>query len=194
MTYFLDFDRTLFDNDSFQKYLVTLPEWKPFKERMETTTIGVPRDRTLQGGVEREQLWQEIEAWFAAGSFSFQGQELQRFVFPDALTFLEKNGKKSVIVSSGGTDLTFQKAKVTHSGLLNSVSRTIFMPRHVSKGSQIAQVKHEYPPPYFFVDDLTSQLDSAAETCPDVLLYEMRRDGREGSGHYPIIQTLLELP
>ena len=194
MTYFLDFDRTLFDNDAFQKYLVTLPAWKPFKERMEATTIGVSRDHTLQGGVEREQLWQEVEAWFATGSFSFQAQELQRFVFSDVWDFLKNHGTHSIIVTAGGANATFQKAKVEHSGLSASVSRAVFTPRAVTKGAVIAEVKTSYPAPYLFVDDLAAQLDSAAEVCPDVSLYEMRRDGKEGSGRYPTIRTLLELP
>ncbi len=190
MMYFLDFDRTLFDNDAFQKYLGTLDVPHDIEEKLRTV-YAYARDESLDGGDERKRLWIEIEEWFGT-SYDFT-DTLAQFVFPDVLEFLAKHGGEAILVTTARVP-SFHEAKVRSSGIIGHVFRTVYLPKGEGKSGVISELTREFPPPYCFVDDLVPQLDDVHERCPEVALYEMRRDGGQGSGRYATIRSLSELP
>lgn len=193
MTYFLDFDRTLFDFDSFFLDLVEYPALSAMRERA-LEVVKIPRGTSVTHDEKRNKMWEELHALYSSGAFTFTEGSMSRFVFPDARAFLEKHGKDSVIVTKGGLDLEFQKGKVTSSGVETLVARCEYVQRDDSKGELVNILLKEYPGPYLFVDDFDKELASVAELCPEVSLYEIRRDGKPGSGEYAVIRSLEELP
>lgn len=193
MTYFVDFDRTLFDFDSFFLDLVEYPALSALRERA-LEAVKIPRGVDPEHDEKRNRMWEELHTLYARGAFSFSEGSMLRFIFPDAHTFLEKNGKECVVVTKGGLDLAFQKGKVKSSGVETLVARTEYVQRDDSKGKLLKSLLAEYPAPYLFVDDFANELASVAELCPEVSLYEIRRDGMPGSGEYAVIRNLLELP
>lgn len=191
MTYFLDFDRTLFDYESYREYLIALPALAPFRERI--VSLSGKNDPTSTA--KRRELWDELDQWYADGGYKLKTGELERFMFPDALAFLRTHGASSIIVTAGGKSIVFQKDKVESSGVASLVAEIIYLPgRNLSKGPAIRSLCDRYPLPFTFVDDLAEQLDRVRADSPDVVLFEMRRDGKAGSGAYPVIRSLDELP
>lgn len=193
MTYFVDFDRTLFDFDAFFLDLVEYPALRGMKERA-LAVVKIPRGIDVAHDENRNKMWEELHALYSSGAFTFQDGSLSRFVFPDAQAFLEKHGKNSVLITKGGLDLAFQKGKVAASGVETLVARCEYVQRDDSKGQLINSLLSDYPAPYLFVDDFGKELESVAELCPEVSLYEIRRDGKSGSGEYAVIRSLEELP
>jgi FMN phosphatase YigB (HAD superfamily) len=192
MTYFLDFDRTLFDYDTFKTHLETISEWKSFVEsplwRVSPDTLPVPTRE------ERRAFWEEVDRWYAAGGYSFKPEQFRGFLFPDTEKFLAKHGQSSVIVTAGGEDTTYQKDKVASSGVTDLVHEVCLVPgRDISKATFVVELVQRYPGPYVFVDDLPWHLDDVAKALPAVSVYEMRRDGKPGCGRHQVITTLDEL-
>ena len=191
MTYFLDFDRTLFDYETYRGYLIELPEIARFKDRI---LLLSGKDDALSTKKRRE-LWEEIDQWYAEGGYTLKPGELSRFMFPDALDFLRVHGASSIIVTSGGASIKFQKDKITSAGAAGEVAEVCYLSgRSLSKGPKILSLCERYEPPFFFIDDLVEQLDQVAAAVSGVSLFEIRRDGKEGSGRYPVIHSLDELP
>jgi hypothetical protein len=193
MTYFLDFDRTLFDFDAFFLDLVEYPALAGVRERA-LEVVKIPRGVDSVHDEKRNKMWEEVHTLYSSGAFSFEDDALSRFVFPDAKAFLEKHGKNSIVITKGGLDLAFQQGKVISSGVGTSVLRCEYVQRDDSKGELLSSLLREYPAPYVFVDDFGKELESVAELCPEVSLYEIRRDGKPGSGEYAVIRSLAELP
>jgi hypothetical protein len=171
MTYFLDFDRTLFDTERALPYLFAkpacaeLPEGPPLRERAS-----------------------ELDALVQKGTLSFTKGELAPYLFPDAEDFLRTH--ECVIVTAGG--LVWQKMKV-ESALPDSHTPVLYT-NDVPKGLAMQEMLVSSAPPFLFVDDSLLQLDSVAEHTPQVKIFEMRRDGSSGSGKYPVVHSLAELP
>lgn len=193
MTYFVDFDRTLFDFDSFFLDLIEYPALAGIRERA-LEAVKIPRGVDPEHDEKRNKMWEELHTLYSSGVFTFSEGSMSRFVFPDARAFLERHGKESVVVTKGGLDLNFQKGKVVSSGVETMVARCEYVQRDDSKGELIQSLLAKYPAPYLFVDDFGNELASVAESCPEVSLYEIRRDGRTGSGEYAVIRSLEELP
>lgn len=190
MTYFFDFDRTLFDYDSYRTYLINLPGVAPFKERIVSLSGKGDRASTEK----RRELWDELDRWYENGGYQFKPDELSRFMFPDALLFLKAHGHSSVIVTSGGASIKFQTDKVESSGAGAMVAEVRYLPgRSISKGPEILALCERFKEPFAFVDDLVEQLDSVHALIPALALFEIRRDGKPGSGNYPVIRSLDEL-
>ena len=193
MTYFLDFDRTLFDTDAFLPYLANVPELSEFTEAIQTVLL-TGRGESLSSNEERETLWKSINALYEQNHFTFAKGELTQFVYADATDFLKRHGHESIIVTSSGIDNLFQKGKLMSSGIDQLVLDTAFVVAGDPKGPVVLKLMTTYRAPYVFVDDLVAQIDSVAHLSSEVVGYEMRRDGKPGSGRYPVIQTLFELP
>lgn len=193
MTYFVDFDRTLFDFDSFFLDLVEYPALAGIRDRA-LEAVKIPRGVDPAHDEKRNRMWEELHALYSSGAFTFPEGSMSQFVFPDARIFLQKHGKESVVVTKGGLDLAFQKGKVASSGVETLVARCEYVQRDDSKGTLIKNLLVEYPAPYIFVDDFAQELASVAELCPEVSLYEIRRDANPGSGEYAVIRSLEELP
>jgi len=190
MTYFLDFDRTLFDYESYRSYLITLPEFARFKDRI----LLLSGKDDVASTQKRRALWEELDLWYEQGGYTFTPNELARFMFPDALDFLRAHGAGSIIITSGGMSVVFQTDKIKSSGAAEMVAEVRYLRgRNLSKGPEILALCKHYTPPFVFVDDLVEQLDHVATAVSGVSLFEIRRDGKEGSGKYPVIHTLNEL-
>ncbi len=172
-TYFLDFDRTLFDTSSFLSHIIA-------RDGREDIFDSSDVDRAIALNVAAKE-----------GLLSFAPGELFPFMFPDADAFLDANQERSVIVTFGNIPL--QTAKLENV-LANRASLRILYTGEERKGAVVARLAREYPPPWVFVDDKPIELDSVASLCPDAVVYEMRRDGKEGCGRYPVLRSFSELP
>ncbi|MDO8523979.1 MAG: hypothetical protein Q7R74_01990 [bacterium] len=190
MTYFLDFDRTLFDTNAFTRSLISNPACADFRDDIEAA-VTTDRGESTAGGTGRYKLWESLAALCQHGSLTFAPGELAEFVFPDVPVFLKHHGNQSVIVTYGAT--AFLKAKI-ESALAGPLMERVIYTHDREKGIALKGLLQDFPKPYVLVDDLATQLDSVAEHCPEVSLYEIRRDGKEGSGHYPVIHSFAELP
>lgn len=173
MTYFLDFDRTLFDTSAFLRYII---------ER-----DGLERLLPLS----EVEMAAELNTLAADGRLAFAPGELTRFIYPDAEKFLGKNHASSVIVTAGNVAL--QKGKLESTFHEEPIPR-IFYNGDERKGTFIARMIDSYPAPRTFIDDKPMELDSVALHCPEMTLYEMRRDGGAGSGAYTVIRSFDALP
>ncbi len=193
MTYFLDFDRTIFDTESFLPYLAGMPALARLKTSI-NAVLTKGRGTGFSSDDEREELWKTINELYQQGAFEFTDGELSAFVFHDAAEFLKKHGHESVVVTSAGLDNAFQRGKLKSSGVDALVLHTEFVVAGEPKGPAVKSLIGAYPGPYAFVDDLTTQIDSVAHDCPDVALFEIRRDTQDGAGRYTVIESLLELP
>ncbi len=193
MTYFLDFDRTIFNTEVFLPYLADLPALSKFKVAIHMVLVK-GRGRGLSSDAEREELWKTINEMYQEGKFTFGEGELERFVFPDALDFLKKHSNESVVVTSAGVDPYFQEGKLKSSGVSAMVAESVFVVVGGLKGPVVEGLLSKYPGPYVFIDDLIPQIDSVAESCPQVAAYEMRRDTGESSGRYHVLRSFSELP
>ncbi len=189
MTYFLDFDRTLFDTDSFTPTLIDNPACVELKEEIRAL-VSTPRDSTIQGGTGRVEVWEKLNQLCVDGKLVFAPGELSHFVFPDAVRFLGAHGNESVILSYGHEAWIKSKLGSALAGL--SIERVIYA-HDREKGIALQPLLKDFVPPYAFVDDLAAQLDSVRTHCPEVSLYEMRRDGKPGSGTHSVIRSFDEL-
>lgn len=169
MTYFLDFDRTLFDTDPFKEYL---------QER-----LGVVGATEAEFYAKLTEALKSSESMFARG-------ELEKFIYPDAREFLEARAQKTVIVTYGNPDL--QRAKI-ESALATLQVDALYVGA-VRKGEFMRDRVSSYVGPYAFVDDTVVELENMKTHCPDIPCFEMRRDGEAGDGRFPVIRSLAELP
>lgn len=172
MTYFLDFDRTLFDTSAFLAYV------------LERDNLS----RLLS--LSEVEMATELNSLTAKGLLVFAPGELDRFMYPDANDFLRKNHGNCAVVTAGNVEL--QKAKL-ESAFHSDPSLPIFYNGDERKGTFIARMIDSYEEPLVFIDDKISELDSVALHCPQVQLYEMRRDGASGAGTHTVIHSFNEL-
>jgi hypothetical protein len=190
MTYFLDFDRTLFDTDSFTPTLLLNPACADIKDEIRAL-VETPRDHTIRGGLGRVETWEKLDRLCREGKLVFAPGELSRFVFPDVPEFLHRHGTDSVILSYGHPAWIKSKVDSALAGL--PIERIIYA-KDREKGIALEPLLANFPAPYVLVDDLATQLDSVKEHCPEISLYEIRRDGKDGSGRHTVIRLLSELP
>lgn len=173
MMYFLDFDRTLFDTDAFIEHLKGRPD-----------TGAVYSEAEDQFSVRLGELSEK-------GQLSFAPGELTRFLYADTSEFMRMMGNEAVIVTYGNP--TFQKLKVE-----NACAGIPRISAHytgaVRKGEYMKERMIGYGASCVFADDNVIELANMAEHCPNVRMYEMRRDGKEGDGRWPVIRSLAELP
>lgn len=172
MRYFLDFDRTLFDTDSFYGYLASRQGLK-----------GV-------AGLPAIELMEALNQMAMDGTLTFAPGELSRFLFQDAASFLREKENAATIITYGNA--TFQEIKVK-SALTGIPRMSVMYTDEVRKGIYLAPHTHLHTGAVL-ADDSVLELEILAAECPSLTLYEMRRDGKEGDGRWPVIRTLLELP
>lgn len=181
MTLFIDFDRTIFDFESFKKeVLVPNPAFNPYVEEAKQFEKSSP---------ERQAVWNRFGAFLESSGEDFSDQRVEQYRFPDVADFFGQYGSDIVIVTLGNP--YFQELKVTRalSGL--EWRDTIY----VETGLKGPVLKTAFTPeePAVFIDDAVEQLASVHEQCPWISIYEMRRDGKEGSGAYEVIRTFTDL-
>jgi hypothetical protein len=190
MTYFLDFDRTLFDTDAYNEYLLTLPACASFRTEL-SEVFKVGRDETKLSPEFRAVVWDKITDVIKSGVLSFAPGELSQFVYHDVPEFLRHMGNEAIIITYG--EKTHQKAKL-ESALSGTVRLTVLYTEDLLKSEYLEKYPHLVPGQAIFVDDLAEHLEGVEKTFPHVSLYEMRRDGEEGSGKWKTIHSLTELP
>ena len=161
MTYFLDFDRTIFDMDRLYPILFARPEFSDVSALISST-----------GAHEGARFFSKR---LANGTFSFAGGELSPFLFSDVQNFLLV--QPSVIITHGFEN--WQRAKV-ESAFNGLPPVPILYTELEEKGPALARVASEYRQPHIFVDDDAVQLDSVAHMMPTIQVFEMRRDGKDG--------------
>jgi len=63
----------------------------------------------------------------------------------------------------------------------------------IPKGTFLAPHTHLHNDA-ILADDSVAELEMMASSCPKIGLYQVRRDGREDDGRWPVLRTLSELP
>lgn len=173
MTYFLDFDRTLFDTSAFLRHVIKTRGLADLESKSEKEAAAA-----LNELVEHDTV-------------SFSSGESASFFFPDAQDFIREHMHESAIITAGNPAL--QRAKCSNA-LAEFPDLKIFYADYDPKGPFIAHAMHMLPRPWTFVDDKPKELDSVAAEHPHAALYQMCRNGLEPSGHYPSIRSFTELP
>lgn len=172
MMYFLDFDRTVFDTDSFIAYLSTHPVAGPIYAEVEG-------NRTLLA-----------HTLMADPSFNFSPGELSQFMYEDAARFLRDKENGVMLITYGEKE--YQKAKV-ESAIFGIPRISTIYTGEVRKGDFMAPHIGMYGASPVFVDDSPLELEIISARCPGALVYEMRRDGGLGDGRWPVLSNLSEL-
>lgn len=171
MRYYLDFDRTLFDTDSFIVYL---------RERFQGTDIATASHDAFNAAMNTMAV---------EGTLMFEPGELSRFLYPDAASFLREKENAVTIITFGNRELQEVKAK---SALTGIPRMSVMYTGDVRKGAYLAPHTHLHADAVF-VDDSPVELEILEAQCPSLKLFEMRRDGAEGDGRWPVIRALSEL-
>lgn len=172
MRYYLDFDRTLFDTDSFITSLAERPELREAAK------------------LPAAEFAPELNRMTKEGALTFAPGELSRFLFPDAASFLREKENAVTIITS--LNAAFQESKVK-SALTGIPRMSVMYTDEVRKGEYLAPHTHLHTGAVL-ADDSVVELEILMEKCPSLKLYEMRRDGGEGDGRWPVVRSLAELP
>ncbi len=174
MMYFLDFDRTLFDTDTFIEHLVKRPGAERYVHHK-----------------NEELLASALNTLVQKGEMVFTPDELKPFVYADVPEFMRMAGNEATILTFGNPEL--QKLKIDNA--LAGIPRvSVLYTADIRKGVFMKERIIGYGASCVFVDDRALELEDMALHCPGVRLFEMRRDGKEGDGRWPVIRTLAELP
>lgn len=190
MTYFLDFDRTLFDSDAYNEYLLTKPACAPFHDELREI-LRQGRDETKLPTESRMAVWDKLTDVLVRGELTFAPGELSQFVYHDVPEFLRHMGNEAIIITYG--EKIRQKAKID-SALSGTVRLTVLYTENLLKAEYLEKYPHLVPANAIFVDDLAEHLSGVETAFPNVTLFEMRRDGKESTGTWKTIHSLTELP
>jgi hypothetical protein len=185
MIFFLDFDRTLFDTQAFYSYLIEhnlVPE--PHRSTL-AATINLGSGKTDY----TTPAWKDFDRALEQGDFPFVTDNTMQFLYPDVPGFLVRHGSESIVTTSGIPSI--QRAKIERAGVAHAVVDTLYAGL-THKGDVIA-TRYPAGERVVFVDDSPSQLAAVLERCQSIEAYEMRRDGKKGSGKYPVVRSLGEL-
>ena len=187
MHYYFDFDRTVFNTPEFKKAFArraTIPELLQQLGNLIKEVLDPTRHLPLQRIISRT-----FGTFASHGRFGFTPDELKHFLYPDSVTFFNAHAKDITIVTYGVR--AFITAKVTNA--LTNVPLNDIVYTHKKKGSTIKRLAQAQTGPVVFVDDAVFQLEDVHKACPDISVIEIRRDGREGDGRWPVIRTFDEL-
>lgn len=187
MKYFFDFDRTVFDTESFKRAYAKRPGlsglWQQAKDVVREF-FGSSRSIS-----KRRVFARTLGTFLSHRRLGFFPEELRDFVYPDAARFLATHSAESTIVTYGVR--AFITAKVTNALTSFPLGDIIYTPR--KKGRTIRRLTQKSEGPFTFVDDAHFQLASVHRACPNVRVIEIRRDGQDGDGRWPVIRSFDEL-
>lgn len=116
--------------------------------------------------------------------------ELARFLYPDASAFLREKENSAIIVTAMDKE---QDADLIKSALACIPRTSVMYTSGVLKGDFLAPYISLYGSSPVFIDDSASHLASMVQHCPQARLVEMRRDGQEGDGRWPVARSFAEL-
>lgn len=172
MTYFLDFDRTLFDTDAFVAHLMKRSDVVHLRHEPEERLAAFLNDEATRG------------------TLTFTPGELVPFVFADVPDTLRKLGADAVILTYGNPEL--QKLKIENA--LPDTPRIPVLYTGPDRKGIFMRNRIDGYGSALHVDDNPVELASLTEHCPQMQLFEMRRDGGSGDGRWPVIHSLADLP
>ncbi len=187
MKYFLDFDRTIFDTPAFKKSVARRPSIAELFTQLE----GAVEEMfgPASSGARFRAFRRTLGTFLSHGRFLLTPEELKGFLYPDVSAFLAAND--CTIVTYGVE--AFIRAKVA-SALTDLAVTDVIYTRN-KKGPVIRRLSEDMKNgPFTYVDDAVFQLVSVARYCPNVRIYEMRRDGLPGDGRWPVARSLADLP
>jgi len=170
--YFIDFDRTAFDTDSFIEYLKNHPVASAFTHLPEAE-LAVALNESIQDK-----------------TLVFLPGELSRFLYEDAARFLRDKENGVMLITYGNEAL--QRAKV-ESALYGIPRISTIYTGDVRKGDYLAPHIGMYGQSPVFVDDSVVELEIFSNRCPNARVFEIRRDGKEGDGRWSVLSNLSEL-
>jgi len=166
--YFIDFDRTAFDTDSFIQYLKTHPVAGAYTELPEAELA-----KALNSAVLRKELI------FAPG-------ELSPFLYEDAGRFLRDKENGVMLITYGNEAL--QRAKV-ESAIYGIPRISTIYTGEVRKGNYLAPHMGMYGQAPVFVDDSIEELEIFSAQCPGASVYEIRRNNAPADGRWTCIEN-----
>jgi len=185
MKYFIDFDRTVFDTDAFKKSIAGGPTLRELVTQFRDAVIEFfQHDPTTR---RRQRFTRTWGTFLSHGRFAFKPEELTHFLYPDVEPFLSTHD--CTIVTYGVR--AFITAKVATTLRHLPVTDIVYTSR--KKGPTIKRLTEAANDSCTFIDDMHFQLASVSRWCPDVQVIEMRRDGKEGTGSWPVIRSLAEV-
>jgi hypothetical protein len=185
MKYFLDFDRTVFDTETFKKAVAKRPPLLEVSKQLKNAIKEILSP--AQQDFRRRHFLRTLGTYASHGRFAFTAEELRGFLYPDAVRFLKTHhctivtyGVRAFITAKVSTALIdFTDLEVEYTS--RKKGRTI---------DRLAKVANE---PCTFIDDAVFQLESVSEWCPDVKVIEIRRNGGAGDGRWPVIHSFDEV-
>lgn len=187
MQYFFDFDRTVFDTESFKRAYAKRPTLRELLHQAKET---IKEFFSSTRSVSRYRIFSRaLGTYLSHRRFGFVPEELKEYLYPDAAAFLAANSENSTIVTYGVR--AFITAKVANALTSYSLGDIVYTPR--KKGRTLRRLTHGKEGPFIFVDDAHFQLESVGNVCPEIQLYEIRRDGHAGDGRWPVIRSFEEL-
>lgn len=188
MKYFFDFDRTVFDTESFKRAYAKRPSvHELFHQAKEVVKEFFSNARSIS---RRRIFSRTLGTYLSHRRFGFLPEELKEFLYPDAAAFLAAHSKDCTIVTYGVR--SFITAKVANALTSYPLGDIVYTPR--KKGRTLRRLVEGKEGPFIFVDDADFQLESVGKACPEIKLYEIRRDGGAGDGRWPVIRSFEELP
>ena len=185
MKYFLDFDRTVFDTDSFVKAVAKRPSFRELVHQFYETIEEF--FATGQKISRRRRFMKTWGTFLSHGRFMFTPEELRGFLYPDVPEFLKTHD--CTIVTYGVR--AFITAKVTTA--LTDLPLTDIVYTSRKKGRTIRQLTRDVQDTCVFVDDMIFQLESVSRWCPQVEVIEIRRNAGAGDGRWKVIRSLDEI-
>ena len=187
MLYFFDFDRTVFDTDSFKKAFAKRSSVRELLHQLKALVDELfSPERSLS---KRRIATRTFGTYASHGRLGFAPLELKDFLYPDAVAFMTEHAQECTIVTYGVR--AFITAKVASALSHIPLRDIVYTPR--KKGRTIKRLTEGQEGSFVFVDDAVFQLDSVSRVCPDVRLFEIRRDGGTGDGRWPVLRSFGEL-
>ncbi len=187
MHYFIDFDRTIFDTDRFKRDIAKRPPFKTLLIQIrEIVREFFDPNKTISG---RRVLSRSFGTYASHGRFSFLPADLEQYLYPDVVPFLEKHGQDCTVVTYGVRAFITAKVATALSG--HTLKNIVYT--HQKKGSTIRRLCKDVTGPYMFIDDAVFQLVSVQAFCPFVEVREMRRDRGRGDGRWPVLHSLNDI-
>lgn len=188
MKYFFDFDRTVFDTESFKRTYAKRPS---VHELIHQAKEVVKEFFSSSRSISRRRIFSRtLGTYLSHRRFGFVPEELGEYLYPDAAAFLTAHSKNCTIVTYGVR--AFITAKVANALTSHQLGDIVYTPR--KKGRTLRRLIEGKEGPFIFVDDADFQLESVGRACPEIDLYEIRRDGGAGDGRWPVIRSFEELP
>jgi FMN phosphatase YigB (HAD superfamily) len=191
VTFLLDVDNTLLDNDRITSDLRRHLEHQLGQSRAESYWTCFEKLRTELGYADYLGALQRYRDQYPHDSRIL---EVSRFlieypfadrVFPYALDVIEVLKQKGQVVIVSDGDVVFQPIKIQRSGLSKAVEGKVLI--YIHKERETDDVQQQYPSAhYVMIDDKLHILGAMKQCCPRVTTVFVRQ------GHYAQDQQILE--